>query len=103
MTHQILVHATTSGGITIVEALVKHPMDSGFLADKNNKPIPAHYIKVIEFTHNGRVVLTGFWGAAVAKNPFIKFTFEGGATGDHIGVGWIDNKGETATVSSNIM
>lgn len=103
MAHQILIHASTASGMTTVEALVKHPMDSGFVKDKAGKIIPPHYIEVIEFTHAGKVVLTGFWGPAVSKNPFIKFSFKGGKSGDPISVSWVDNKGENASVSSNIM
>lgn len=103
MAHQILVHAMTSGGTTTVEALIKHPMDSGFVKDKQGKLIPPHYIEVIEFSHDGKVVLTGFWGPAVSKNPFIKFSFKGGKSGDPIQISWVDNKDETATSSAKIM
>ena len=103
MTHQILIHATTSNGVTTLEALVKHPMDSGFVKDKAGKIIPPHYIEVITFTHAGKIVLTGFWGPAVSKNPFIKFSFKGGKSGDPITIAWVDNKGETASVGSKIM
>ncbi|CAG4906086.1 unnamed protein product [Acidocella sp. C78] len=103
MAHQILVHATTSGGVTTVEALIKHPMDSGFVKGKDGKLIPPHYIEVVEFTHKGKLVLRGFWGPAVSKNPFIRFSFKGGASGDPIGVSWVDNKGETANMSAAIM
>lgn len=103
MAHQILVHATTSGDTTTVEALIKHPMDSGFVKDAQGKLIPPHYIEVIEFSCNGKVVLTGFWGPAVSKNPFIKFSFKGGKSGDTIGVSWVDNKGEKASTAAKIM
>ncbi|HQT83746.1 MULTISPECIES: thiosulfate oxidation carrier complex protein SoxZ [Acidiphilium] len=103
MAHQILVHATTSGDTTTVEALIKHPMDSGFVRDKAGKIIPPHYIEVIEFTCQGRTVLTGYWGPAVSKNPFIKFSFKGGKAGQPIGIAWVDNKGETATSTANIV
>lgn len=93
----------TSAGTTTVEALIKHPMDSGFVKNKQGKLIPPHYIEVIEFYHDGKIVLAGFWGPAVSKNPFIKFSFKGGKSGDPIGVSWVDNKGETATTSAKIM
>ncbi|MDA8051676.1 MAG: thiosulfate oxidation carrier complex protein SoxZ [Rhodospirillales bacterium] len=102
MAHQILIRAKVAAGSTTVEALVQHPMDSGFIKDKSGKLIPPHYIEVIEFTHNGRIVLTGFWGPAVSKNPFIKFSFKGGKSGDAIGVSWVDNHGETASATARI-
>jgi sulfur-oxidizing protein SoxZ len=103
MAHQILVHAMTSGDTTTVQALIKHPMDSGFVKDAQGKLIPPHYIEVIEFSCNGKVVLTGLWGPAVSQNPFIKFSFKGGKSGDTIGVSWVDNKGEKASTAAKIM
>lgn len=103
MAHTILIRAMTSGGTTTVETLVKHPMDSGFVKGKDGKIIPAHYIEVIEFAHNGKTVLTGYWGPAVSKNPFSKFSFKGGKSGDTISVSWVDNKGVHASASGKIM
>lgn len=103
MAHQILIHASAANGATTFEALIRHPMDSGFEKDKAGKLIPAHYIEVIEFTHKGRLVLRGFWGPAVSKNPFVKFSFEGGAKGDPVGVSWVDSKGESASATGTIV
>jgi len=96
MANQILARATVSGGVTTVQALVKHPMDSGFVKDKAGKIIPPHYIEVIEFALNGKVVLTGFWGPAVSRNPYSKFMFKGGKSGDTISIAWVDNLGKKA-------
>ena len=103
MAHTILIRAMTSGGTTTVQTLVKHPMDSGFVKGKNGKIIPGHYIEVIEFALNGKTVLTGYWGPAVSKNPFSKFSIKGGKSGDTVSVSWVDNKGEHASASAKIM
>jgi sulfur-oxidizing protein SoxZ len=102
MAGQILVRATTSKGETTVQALVKHPMDSGFVKDAQGQIVPPHYIEVVEFACNSKVVLTGFWGPAVSQNPFIKFSFKGGNSGDTISVSWVDNKGEKAQTTAKI-
>lgn len=102
MAHTILIRAMVNGGVTTVESLVKHPMDSGFVKDSSGKLIPPHYIEVIEFAHNGGVVLTGYWGPAISKNPFSKFSFKGGKSGDTISVSWADNEGEHASTSAKI-
>jgi sulfur-oxidizing protein SoxZ len=101
MAYPILVRARAAHGVTTVACLVKHPMDSGFVK-KAGKLIPPHYIEVIEFTHNGKTVLTGFWGPAVSRNPFFSFAFKGGKKGDTVGIAWVDNKGERAAVSAKI-
>ncbi|MGH7067750.1 MAG: thiosulfate oxidation carrier complex protein SoxZ [Acetobacteraceae bacterium] len=102
MAHTILIHAIASGGTTTVESLVKHPMDSGFVKDSSGKLIPPHYIEVIEFAHNGKVILTGLWGPAISENPFSKFSFKGGKSGDMISISWVDNEGEHASASAKI-
>jgi sulfur-oxidizing protein SoxZ len=48
-------------------------------------------------THQGRTVLSAQWGTAVAKNPFLEFSFKGGKKGEKIAVTWEDNKGEKRT------
>jgi sulfur-oxidizing protein SoxZ len=43
------------------------------------------------------VVLSAEWGPAIAKNPFLQFSFAGGKKGDEITVTWTDNKGDSRT------
>ncbi len=102
MAYPILVRANVANGTTTVECLVKHPMDSGFVKDKAGKLIPPHHIDVISFTHNGKTVLTGFWGPAVSKNPFFSFAFSGGKSGDTIGIAWVDNEGQRSATTAKI-
>ncbi|MDR3735409.1 MAG: thiosulfate oxidation carrier complex protein SoxZ [Acidobacteriaceae bacterium] len=103
MAGSILVRASSDGTATTVQALIHHPMDSGFVKDATGKLIPAHYIEVVEFAHAGTVVLTAFWGGAVSKDPFTKFSFQGGKSGDALSISWVDNLGNkdstTATIS----
>lgn len=103
MPNTILVRAAAADGNTEVQALIHHPMDSGFVKDKQGKLIPPHYIEVVEFACNGIIVLTAFWGPAVSKDPFIKFKFKGGKKGDTLSISWIDNKGEKDSKSAKIM
>jgi len=50
----------------------------------------------------GKTVLTANWGPAVSKDPYIKFSFQGGAKGDELKVTWVDNLGKTDTVAAKI-
>ncbi|MFZ3310885.1 MAG: thiosulfate oxidation carrier complex protein SoxZ, partial [Xanthobacteraceae bacterium] len=43
MASTIRVRAVLSGDTTEVQALVQHPMDSGFVKDAQGKLIPPHY------------------------------------------------------------
>lgn len=94
MASSIRVRATASGESTEIQALIRHPMDSGFVKDASGKTIPPHYIQVLNFEHAGKVVFTALWGPAVSKDPYLKFQFKGGKKGDEMTVSWIDNKGE---------
>ena len=102
MASSIRVRAIANGGITEVQTLIQHPMDSGFIKDENDQFIPAHFIQELTFEHNGRKVFVADWGTAVAKDPYVKFSFKGGNKGDDLKVGWIDNKGATDTTTVKI-
>ena len=94
MASSIRVRATASGESTEIQALIRHPMDSGFVKDASGKIIPPHYIQILNFEHAGKVVFTALWGPAVSKDPYLKFQFKGGKKGDDMMVSWVDNKGE---------
>ena len=93
MASTIRVRAVASGETTEVQSLIQHPMDSGFVKDAKGDLIPPHYIEVVEFEHGGKTVFTAFWGPAVSKDPYLKFSFKGAQKGDELKVSWVDNKG----------
>jgi len=91
----IKLRANAKDGVTTVKALVSHPMETGTRKDsKTGEKIPAHFIQEVVCTHNGKAVMTGNLGAAISKNPYFSFSFNGGAAGDKVGLSWVDNKGE---------
>jgi sulfur-oxidizing protein SoxZ len=91
----IKLRASAKDGVTTIKALISHPMETGTRKDaKTGEKIPAHFIQEVVCTHNGNTVITGNWGAAISKNPYLSFSFKGGASGDKIGLSWVDNKGE---------
>ncbi len=102
MPSTIRVRAQAGGTSTEVQALIQHPMDSGFVKDSNGVLIPPHHIETVTFVHNGKVVLTADWGPAVSKDPYIKFSFKGGAKGDALTVTWVDNLGKTDTLEAKL-
>jgi sulfur-oxidizing protein SoxZ len=98
----IRMKAAVNGEVTEVQALVQHPMDSGFVKDTTGKLIPAHHIETLVFQHNGNTVFTALWGPAVSKDPYLKFAFRGAAKGDQITATWIDNVGKSDTGTAKI-
>jgi sulfur-oxidizing protein SoxZ len=91
MSSTIRIQARLTGDVTEVQALIKHPMDSGFGKDADGKLIPAHYIETLSFEHNGKLVFSADWGPTVARQPYVKFSFKGGKVGDTIAAKWTDN------------
>jgi sulfur-oxidizing protein SoxZ len=102
MASSIRVRATASGETTEVQALIQHPMDSGFVKNAKGEFIPAHHIETVQFEANGKVVFTALWGPAVSKDPYVKFSFKGGKKGDDLKISWVDNKGASDSLTAKI-
>ena len=102
MASTIRVRATASGETTEVQALVQHPLDSGFVKDASGNLIPPHFIQQLTFEHDGKPVFVADWGPAVSKDPYVKFSFKGGKQGDELKISWVDNKGATDSSTAKI-
>jgi sulfur-oxidizing protein SoxZ len=102
MASTIRVRATSTDGITEVQALIQHPMDSGFVKDAQGVLIPPHFIQQVAFEHDGKSVFVADWGTAVSKDPYVKFSFKGGKKDDELKISWVDNKGASDTITAKI-
>jgi sulfur-oxidizing protein SoxZ len=102
MASTIRVRAIAKGDTTEVQALIQHPMDSGFVKDAQGQVIPAHFIQQLTFELNGKNVFVADWGPAVAKDPYVKFAFKGANKGDELKISWIDNKGASDSTTAKI-
>lgn len=99
----IKIKAQLENGVTTVRALITHEMETGLRKDqKTGQVIPAHFIQEVRAEHNGKPVLTALWGAAISKNPYLSFQFQGGNAGDKVKLTWVDNKGETDSAEAAI-
>jgi sulfur-oxidizing protein SoxZ len=103
MANTIRIRAQAKGGETTVKALITHPMETGQRKNKKTgKLIPAHFIQELVCKHNGTTVVTGLWGPAVSKNPYVAFDLKGGKPGDTIEMSWVDNKGEKDSLTTKV-
>jgi sulfur-oxidizing protein SoxZ len=102
MASTIRVRATSKDDTTEVQALIQHPMDSGFVKDAQGQIIPPHFIQQVTFQHDGKKVFVADWGTAVSKDPYVKFSFKGGRKGDNLKIDWVDNKGSSDTLTAKI-
>ncbi|HPE60083.1 MAG TPA: thiosulfate oxidation carrier complex protein SoxZ [Thiolinea sp.] len=98
----IKLKAKAKDGVVEVKALMNHPMETGQRKDsKTGEKIPAHFIKQVEVSVNGREVMKAYWGPSVSKNPYIAFECAG-STGDTITLSWVDNKDEKDSIEDKI-
>jgi sulfur-oxidizing protein SoxZ len=102
MASTIRVRAISSGDLTEVQALIQHPMDSGFVKDAQGQTIPPHFIQQLTFEYDGKAVFVADWGPAVSKDPYVKFSFKGAKKGDELKVSWVDNKGSSDAMTAKI-
>jgi len=102
MADPMRIRAVAKDGEVVVKVLMAHEMETGQRKDSAGKPIPAHFIQHVTATWQGKVVLSANWGTAIAKNPFLEFSFKGAKKGDKIQVTWTDNKGDKRTDEATI-
>jgi sulfur-oxidizing protein SoxZ len=102
MASTIRVRATARDDSTEVQALIQHPMDSGYVKDASGTLIPPHFIQELTFEYDGKAVFVADWGPAVSKDPYVKFSFKGGKKGDDLKISWVDNKGQSDTTMAKI-
>lgn len=102
MADPMRIRAQASGGNAVVRVLMSHEMESGQRRDSAGNLVPAWHIQEVTASHNGKVVMTAEWGAAVSKNPFLQFTVKGAKAGDKIAVNWKDNRGDTRTDEATV-
>jgi sulfur-oxidizing protein SoxZ len=87
------IRAVLRGNLVEVRVLMTHIMETGYRKDSNGVPVPAHFIRHVTATHNGREVLAAQWGPAISRDPYLEFRFADGAKGDKVRITWVDNLG----------
>jgi sulfur-oxidizing protein SoxZ len=97
MAEPMKIRATVKGDVADVRVLMMHPMETGQRKDGSGKLIPAHFIRNVVVTHNGKQVFSADWSQAISRNPFLGLRVKGAKAGDKISVTWVDNKGDKRT------
>ncbi|HEX3274074.1 MAG TPA: thiosulfate oxidation carrier complex protein SoxZ [Gemmatimonadales bacterium] len=90
------------GDLITVNAIVSHPMDTGFFRTADGQPIPAYFIRDVVVSYAGEQVARFEWTSGVSRDPIVSFTLRADKEGPLTMV-WTDNKGgvyrQTATVA----
>jgi sulfur-oxidizing protein SoxZ len=99
----IRIKAKEANGVITVKALMTHPMESGNRKNKKTgKIIPAHFIQEVSCESGGKTRISALWGAGVSQNPYLSFQFKGASKGDDIKLSWVDNQGNSDSITTKI-
>lgn len=82
----------TRGDLIIVNAIVVHPMDTGFFRTAEGQPIPAYFIKDVVVTYGEEQVARFEWTSGVSKDPIVTFTLRADKEAP-LSMVWTDTKG----------
>jgi sulfur-oxidizing protein SoxZ len=80
------------GDVIVVNAIISHPMDTGFFRDAGGQPIPAYFIRKVIVTYGDREVASFTWTSGISRDPIISFTLKADREAP-LAMVWTDNKG----------
>jgi sulfur-oxidizing protein SoxZ len=89
------------GEVITVNAIISHPMDTGFFRTAEGQPIPAYFIKDVLVTYGDQEVARFDWTSGISRDPVISFTLKADREAP-LSMVWTDNKGGVFKQSANI-
>jgi len=101
MARPMKIRARLVGDYTDIRVLMAHPMETGQRKVKG-KLVPAHFIENVTVKVNGKTVVDAQTSQAISRNPVFAFRVKGGAKGDKVEIGWVDNEGETNSLDAAV-
>ena len=84
-----------------IKTLIRHPMHSGRMKDKDGKKIPRQIINSFQVSFNGKEIFKMKLEPSISTNPYIAFPFKAKESGTFNFV-WIDDNGEKYTMRRKI-
>ena len=67
---------TASSQSSLAQLMISHPNDSGMVMDQLTRQYtPPHFVRKIDVTYNGRLVLSADVDFAISENPHLRFHF----------------------------
>ena len=92
MAGEMKMRVSLEGDVADIRVKMTHPMETGTRPDPKTKAlIPAHYIKQVVASLNGKTVLEAQWAGSISKDPFLGFKVKGVKVGDKIAINAVDN------------
>lgn len=90
------------GELITVNAIISHPMDTGFFRTAEGDPIPAYFIKDVVVSYGDQEVARFEWTSGVSRDPLISFTLRADREAP-VTMVWTDNKGGVFKQSVSIV
>jgi sulfur-oxidizing protein SoxZ len=91
----------TRGEVIVVNAIISHPMNTGFFRDADGQPIPAYFIKDVVVTYGGQEIARFTWTSGISRDPIVSFTLKADREAP-LAMVWTDNKGGVYKQSADI-
>jgi sulfur-oxidizing protein SoxZ len=80
------------GDLITVNAIISHPMDTGFFRTAEGAPIPAYFIKDVVVSYGGQEIARFEWTSGISRDPLVSFTLKADQEAP-LAMVWTDNKG----------
>jgi sulfur-oxidizing protein SoxZ len=87
--------------LIVVNAIIAHPMDTGFFRTVEGKPIPAYFISTVLVTYGADEIARFEWTSGISRDPVVSFTLRADKEAP-LTMMWTDNKGGSYKQSVNI-
>ena len=80
------------GDLITVNAIISHPMDTGFFRTVEGNPIPAYFINDVVVTYGEQEVARFERTSGISRDPLVSFTLKADKEAP-LRMVWSDNKG----------
>jgi len=91
----IRIRARQVDGVTHVQVLMPHPMETGMRQDDKGRLVPAHHITDVVVTLGSRTVFAARMSIAVSRDPLLGFRLTDARVGQVLRVAWTDTHGQS--------
>jgi sulfur-oxidizing protein SoxZ len=85
----------------VVNAIISHPMHTGFFRDADGRPIPAYFIRDVVVTYGHQQIARFTWTSGISRDPIVSFTLKADREAPLTMI-WTDNKGDVFKQSTEI-
>jgi sulfur-oxidizing protein SoxZ len=100
-TRIVLPDRIQRGDVIRVQAVVQHPMDTGFFRDANAEIIPPWFIQDVRVRYGDDEIAWFEWTSGISKDPIVSFQLKAEKEAPLTFV-WRDNKGTEYSGAADI-